>query len=87
MATMTVTSKGQMTLPKEVRDDLKIRPGDKIDVVKEGGKYVLKPLNIRAVDLAGFLGKPPRGAGATVEDMDDAIAEGVIERFERAVRG
>ena len=34
----TLTSKGQMTLPKAVRDDLNLKPGDKIDD-REGRRY------------------------------------------------
>lgn len=29
-----------MTLPKSVRDDLRVRPGDKIDIIKQGDTYV-----------------------------------------------
>jgi AbrB family looped-hinge helix DNA binding protein len=37
-----VTSKGQITIPKEVRDDLGLRPGDAIKFVKENGNYVVR---------------------------------------------
>lgn len=87
MATATLTSKGQMTLPKSVRDDLKIRPGDKVDIVKEGGRYVLKPRNVRAVDLAGFLGRPPSGRNLTIEEMDEALGEALAEDDERIRAG
>lgn len=83
---MTMTSKGQVTLPKDVRDDLGLVPGDRIDVVKEGGKYVLNPKTRSAMEFAGILGKPPKGHGLTIEKMDDAIAEAVAEEFERSVR-
>lgn len=87
MATATLTSKGQMTLPKSVRDDLKIGPGDKVDIVKEGGRYVLKPRNVRAVDLAGFLGRPPSGRNLTIEEMDEALGEALAEDDERIRAG
>jgi AbrB family looped-hinge helix DNA binding protein len=76
-----------MTLPKSVRDDLKLSPGDKIDLIKENGRYVLRPRNIRAVDLAGILGKPPRGAGMTVEEMDEALGRALAEDDERIRAG
>jgi AbrB family looped-hinge helix DNA binding protein len=34
-----VTSKGQVTLPKAMRDDLGINPGDEVDFIKENGTY------------------------------------------------
>ena len=83
----TLTSKGQMTLPKSVRDDLQLRPGDKIDVVKENGQYVLRPRNKRAVDLYGILGKPPAGRGLTVREMDDALGQALAEDDERIRAG
>ena len=87
MATTTLTSKGQMTLPKSVRDDLNVKAGDKIDVVKEAGRYVLRPRTIRAKDLAGVLGKPPYGAGMTVKEMGDALGGLLGEDDERIRAG
>jgi antitoxin PrlF len=87
MATTTLTSKGQMTLPKSVRDDLKVKAGDKIDVVKEAGRYVLRPRTVSVMDLAGILGKPPYGAGMTVEEMDEALGQALAEDDERIRAG
>jgi antitoxin PrlF len=82
----TITAKGQTTVPKEIRDRLKLKPGDKIEyVVDEKGQVVLKARNLRAADLAGILGKPP-GGPLTIEEMDDAIAAAVTERYERSKR-
>lgn len=82
----TITAKGQTTVPKEIRDRLKLKPGDRIEyVVDEKGQVVLKARNLRAADLAGFLGKPP-GGPLTIEEMDDAIAAAVTERYERSKR-
>ena len=36
-----VSEKGQITVPKQLRDRLGIRPGDELDVVDQGGKVVL----------------------------------------------
>ena len=41
MATARITSKGQITLPKEVRTRLGIGPGDEVEFVEENGRYVL----------------------------------------------
>ena len=86
MSTATLTSKGQMTLPKDVRDDLGLKPGDRIDVIKEGERYVLRPRTVRAADLAGILGKPPAGEGLSPDDMDQAITDTVAKRFARKLK-
>jgi AbrB family looped-hinge helix DNA binding protein len=78
MGIATVTSKGQMTLPKDVRDDLHIKPGDQVIIEKRNGEYVLRP---RRSALA-LLAELPRykGRPLSVEEMDEAIAEEVAER-------
>jgi antitoxin PrlF len=40
----TVTSKGQVTIPKPIREALKIRPNDKIDFLREGERIIMVPL-------------------------------------------
>lgn len=86
MATATLTSKGQMTLPKDVRDDLKLEPGDKVDIVKEGNRYVLVPRNVRAEDLYGVLHRPG-DRRMTPEEEDEAYAAALAEEDERIRAG
>ena len=52
MATTTVTVKGQVTLPKDVRDAAGIKPGDRVDVrsTASGGVYIEKPGALRDYD-------------------------------------
>ena len=40
----TVTTKGQVTIPKPLRDALGIRPNDRVEFVREGERIVLQPL-------------------------------------------
>jgi antitoxin PrlF len=78
MTFVTITSKGQMTLPKEVRDDLKLRPGDKLSIEKRGDGYLLLP---RRGALELFAELPSyEGPPVTVEQMDAAIEEEVGAR-------
>ena len=45
MAIATITSKGQITLPKEVREHLQLAEGDRVEFVIEGqGKVQVRPL-------------------------------------------
>jgi len=73
MPTATVTSKGQITIPKPVRDLLHIDTGDEIDfAVNERGDVVLRPVSLDIRDLRGLL-KRPRRRAVTVAEMDAAI--------------
>lgn len=73
MPTATMTSKGQITVPRPVRNFLKLEPGDRIDfVVEESGRVVLKRATLRVRELEGILYRPkmrPR----SVEEMNRAI--------------
>lgn len=86
MTIATLTSKGQMTLPKEVRDDLGLRPGDKLDIVKERGQYVLRPRNVKADDLYGILHRPSERP-MTLEEEDAAYTTALAEEDERIRAG
>ena len=79
-----MTSKGQTTVPKAVRDMLGLSEGTQVEWVVEDGRATIKPRTLRAVDLAGFLGKPPSGAPLSMAQIDETIAEAVVERFEQA---
>ena len=85
-AEATMTSKGQVTVPKAFRDRLNLKTGDKIEFVEIDGKIMLNARNLRAVDLIGILGPPPSGKSLTVEEIDDAIAEAVAEDDRRIQR-
>jgi len=79
MTTSTITSKGQTTIPKEVRDRLGLHPGDKIDFVFDvDGQLVIKPRTVHVRELFGIL-KRKDGRIATLEDMEQAIVAGAME--------
>ena len=86
MSTATMTSKGQMTLPKDVRDDLGLKPGDKVDILKEGSRYVLRPRNVKASDLYGILHRPGDHK-MTPREEDEAYATALAEEDERIRAG
>ncbi len=86
MPTATITTKGQITIPKEVRDRLGLAVGDRLEfVVDEQGTVVLKPARRAARDLYGFL-RRRRGGAATPLQMGEGIAEVVAEDQERIAR-
>lgn len=53
MNTATITEKGQITIPKKIRDALNLKPSDKIIFVRRGNTIILKPVadvvNIRGI--------------------------------------
>ena len=72
MPTATVTSKGQITIPKIVRDELGLREGDRVAFrILDDGSVIVEPETVDLLDLAGVL-KPQR-KGVTLADMDKAI--------------
>ena len=79
MAVSTLTVKGQTTIPKKIRNHLKLRPGDRIDfVVQDDGEVVLKPATLDVRELEGILHRPGMKT-VPVEGMTRAIKK----RFKR----
>jgi len=73
MPTATVTSKGQITLPKAVRERLRVHTGDRVDfVVNEEGELVLRPFGSDIKALRGLLQRR-RKRPVRVETMNAAI--------------
>jgi AbrB family looped-hinge helix DNA binding protein len=72
-----VTSKGQTTLPKAVRDALAVEAGDRIRYFIQGDQVRIAP--VKSIKrLYGAL--PYDGPPVTLEEMDEAIAEGAAGR-------
>ena len=81
----TITSKGQTTIPKEVRKKLKLKPGDRIYWILEDDQAVLRPKTGSILDLAGMLHRPGQKP-ATIEEMNSAIADAAAESAASRVR-
>jgi antitoxin PrlF len=82
---LTVTSQGQMTIPKEVREWLGVGAGGKIRLtVDADGRMAISPVELSVRRMFGMLGKPPRSL--TLEEIDEAIADAAVERFGRKVK-
>ena len=73
MATATVTSKGQITLPKTIRDRLRVDNGDQVDfIVNERGDIIVRAVSLDIAELKGLL-KRRRRHSVSVERMNAAI--------------
>jgi antitoxin PrlF len=76
MPTSTITSKGQVTVPKEVREHLRLKPGDRIDfVMGRTGQITLKAIDTDIRSLRGIL-KSKRKEPLSIEEMNKVIARG-----------
>lgn len=83
MPTATITSKGQITIPIEVRKKLGLRAGDQINFFEdEEGRYTFEPKTGSIMDMEGILkklGYAPLGHVPSTEEMDKAIGDYVAE--------
>jgi AbrB family looped-hinge helix DNA binding protein len=75
-----LSSKGQATIPKAVRDRLQIKSGDRFKFFFHPDGVIILP-KISTVQLKGMIPKPAEPA--TPEEIDGAIEEGATERFRR----
>ncbi len=73
MATATLTSKGQITIPVQVRAALGLDTGDRVEFVEmEDGKFAIIAASHSVQDLKGLIRKPAKVV--SIEDMNQAIA-------------
>jgi len=79
----TVTSKGQVTIPVEVRRHLGIGTSDKVSfVIEEDGVVSLRPVRLTVAQLRGIVPALPN----ETPDLEKEIEEAMEEEAERVVR-
>ena len=79
MVQARLTGKGQVTIPKTIREHLRIDTGSKIDfVIDENGEVKVIPVNIAVENLSGILHRSGMKA-ASLADMEQAISEGASD--------
>jgi AbrB family looped-hinge helix DNA binding protein len=84
MPTATLTSKGQITIPIEVRKALGLKPGVQIDFYEvEDGEYTFRPRNGSIRDLEGCI--PKLDHTVTIEEMNQAIHDGAAESYLKGI--
>jgi antitoxin PrlF len=73
MPAATLTSKGQITIPIEVRTELQLDAGDRVEFVRnrETGRYEVIPATVPVQALKGIVPKP--GKPVSIQDMNEAI--------------
>ena len=84
-----VSSRGQVVLPKNVRDSLALVPGAKLMVLSDGESILLKPIKKPDIsefrDMMNIAAEWAREAGMTEDDITEAIAT-VRKRRKATVR-
>ena len=81
MVLATLTTKGQVTIPKIIREALKLNTGDKIEIiVTEKREAIIRPVSKKVDDIFCKLHKPGRKA-VSLEAMDDAIRNRMRDKF------
>ncbi len=81
MALATLTTKGQVTIPKTIREALKLHSGDKIEIiVTKDREAIIRPISKKVDDVFCKLHKPGRES-VTLEAIDDAVRNRMKAKF------
>jgi AbrB family looped-hinge helix DNA binding protein len=67
----TITSKGQVTIPMNIRNKLNLTAGSKIEFILQDGCMIVMPINNTLLKLKGILPKPSKPV--TCEEMNDIV--------------
>ena len=79
MVQARLTGKGQITIPKKIRDYLYLQAGSKVDfIIDENGDVKVIPLNVAAERLSGILHRKGMRT-VSLEEMEQSIAEGASD--------
>jgi bifunctional DNA-binding transcriptional regulator/antitoxin component of YhaV-PrlF toxin-antitoxin module len=88
MPIVSTTSRGQITLRKEILQHVGIKPGEKLEIdMLPGGEFRGRAARKKGKieDVFGMLtGKTD--VKLTIEEMNEAIGDAIVEEFERGVR-
>ena len=81
MSGSSISAKGQVTVPKEIRQTLKLKPGDKVVFVADGDKAIMLSMKDDFLSLKGSLKKYRKGKPLSVRDMHAAARRHVAQRY------
>lgn len=81
MTLATLTTKGQVTIPKKIREVLRLHAGDKIEIiVTEKREAVIRPISKKVDDVFCKLHQPGQKA-VSVDEMNKAVSRKLKEKF------
>lgn len=79
MPTSTLTSKGQATIPKQIREALRLQPGDRVEFILEEDRVVLRRAGADLTDLDGLLDRSD-DEPVSIEAMNKAVEQAVSQQ-------
>lgn len=75
---VTLSPKGQLTVPAEIRERLALKPGDKVEFrILRDGTITLHALNMTVDDLFGMISY--RGSPKTIDQINEAITDAAVD--------
>lgn len=85
MPTSTLTSKGQITLPRAVRERLGVKQGDRVDFSVDGDRVLLRPVRADVPSrVVGVLGHLRRSKPVSVDQMRTAVRRRALGKAGRS---
>ena len=85
MPISVLTSKGQMTIPKEVRKALNLQPSEKVIIVVEGNQAIIQPLKGNLLDIGGSVRITDREKPVDFKKVREEVKKRVAKKV--ATRG
>jgi AbrB family looped-hinge helix DNA binding protein len=83
MAIATISEDGKVEIPETLREQLGIDAGDKVDLsLNEKGELVVRKAKKTWLDFRGIF-KRPGQRPVTIEEMNEAIGDAIVEKFKR----
>jgi len=80
MPIAVLTSKGQMTIPKEVRKALNLKPSEKVIIVIEGQQAIIKPLRGTILDLGGSISISDKEKSADFRKVREEVKKRIARK-------
>ncbi|MDI6731089.1 MAG: AbrB/MazE/SpoVT family DNA-binding domain-containing protein [Candidatus Margulisbacteria bacterium] len=81
MAEAVLTSKGQITIPKEIRELFGLSDGDRVDFISEKGWIIMVPLKGNILDLYGSV--PHRGKAIDFSKLRERVKKEMAKKFRK----
>jgi len=75
-----LTSKGQITIPKEVRKALNLKPSEKVIIIVEGNQAVIKPLRGNILDIGGSVRIPDKEKPVDFHKVRDEVKKRIAKK-------
>ena len=87
MLESSISFKGQITIPKQIRNSLKLKPGDRVTFVADGDKAILMPIRGDIFSLKGLLKPFARKKSLKLHDMRMLAKQQAVSRYHQHRQG